>query len=106
MDRIPRKDMKTKHFRLSTDVRSTLQRKHDKWTPVCAFNRLSKDLSVLHALSKVLLTFFKKDDDGNEEDILCDGRVVKMFADMIRKSFKDEDFISGLFLFILLRCKG
>ena len=44
----------------------------------------------------MLLTFFKKEDcSSNEENVLCDGRVVKMFSDMIRKSFADEDFVSG-----------
>ena len=57
MQRIPRKDMDKKHFRLSTEVRVTLQRKYDRWTPVCVFNRVSKELFVLHALSG-LLTFF------------------------------------------------
>ena len=61
MQRIPRKDMDKKCFRLSTEVRATLQRKYDRWTPVSAFNRVSKELSVLHALSGLLLTFFKKD---------------------------------------------
>ena len=96
MQHIPRKDMDKKRFRLSTEVRATLQRKHDRWTPVRAFNRVSKELSVLHALSGLLLTFFKKDGgDPKEENVLCDGRVVKMISDMIRKSFADEDFVSG-----------
>ena len=61
-----------------------------------AFNRVNKELVVLDSLSKMLLAFFKKENDSDDnKEVLCDGRAVKMFSDMIRKSFKDEDFISG-----------
>ena len=62
-----------------------------------AYNRVSKGLTLLTSLCKMLLCFFKKnaEDAEDDEDVLCDGRVVRMFSDMIRKSFKDEEFMSG-----------
>ena len=100
MDRIPRKEMvcNDKLFRVLSEVWSVLQRKHDRWSAVRAFERVKKDLNVLHKLCKVFLTFFKK--EGNDKDGLavCDGRSVKMFADMIMKSLRDEDFVSGMIL--------
>ena len=40
--------------------------------------------------------FFKKtSEDAKDEDVLCDGRVVRMFSNMIRKSFKDKEFMAG-----------
>ena len=106
---IPRKDMdKKQRFTLSTEVRAILQRKYDRWTPVCAFNRVNKELFVLDSLSKMLLAFVKKENDSDDnEEVLCDGRAAKMFSDMIRKSFKDEDFISGNISIIIYtgRCK-
>ena len=56
---IPRKDTdKKKRFTLSTEVRATLQRKHDRWTPVRAFDRVNKELVILYSLAKMLLAFF------------------------------------------------
>ena len=60
MDRVARKDIKQgKHFRLSTEVRATLKHKHDRWTPYRAYSRVSKDLGVLRALCKLILSFFQ-----------------------------------------------
>ena len=83
---IPRKDMdKKKRFTLSTEVRATLERKHDRWTHVRAFDRVNKELLFLYSLAKMLSALFKKDNDsGDKEEVLCDGRAVKMFSDMIR----------------------
>ena len=55
MERIPRKEMSSskKLFRVSSEVRSVLQRKHDKWSPVRAYDRLKKDLHVFHVMCKV-----------------------------------------------------
>ena len=78
-----------------------LERKFDHWTPVCAYNRVSKELTLLTSLCKMLLCFFKKSsEDAEDEDVLCDGRVVRMFSDMIHKSFKDEGFMSGKPVFL------
>ena len=71
--RIPRKDMKKKRFRLSTEVRATLQKKYDRWTPVRAFERISKELVLLNSLCKMLLSFFKDGDVQEGDDVLCDG---------------------------------
>ena len=95
MERIPCKDMKDKLFRVSTEVRSVLQRQHDHWSPLRAFERVKKDLDILHVLCKVFLAFFKKESD-DERAAVCNGKSVKMFADMIRKSLQDEDFVLGM----------
>ena len=86
---------------LSTEVRAMLERKFDRWSPVRAYNRVSKELTLLTSLCKMILCFFKKSsEDAEDEDVLCDGRVVRMFSDMIRKSFKDEEFMSGRSVFL------
>ena len=96
MDRVPRKKMSVnkKLFRVSTEVRSVLQRKHNKWSPVRAFDRVGKDLNIFYKMCKVFLTFLKK--FGQDDDLAsCDGRVVKIFADMVKKSLHDDGFVSG-----------
>ena len=97
-DRIARKDM-GKRFRLSTEVCATLQRKHDRWTPYCAYSRVEKELSVFRALSQILLSFFKDNssmdaESNNESNVGCNGRAVKMFTDLIKRSLRDDDFVS------------
>ena len=88
--------VKKPRFRLATEVRATLERKYDRWSPVRAYNRVAKELMMLISLCKIILGFFKKtSEDAKDEDVLCDGRAVRMFSDMIRKSFKDEEFMSG-----------
>ena len=101
-EHIARKEvLKKPRFRLSTEVRATLKRKYDRWSPVRAYNRVSKELTMLTSLCKMILCFFKKSsEDAEDEDVLCDGRMVRMFLDMIRKSFKDEEFMSGKPVFL------
>ena len=104
MNRVARKEMKAKsRFRLSTEVRATLQRKHDKWTPYRALSRVSKEIQAFQSMCLLILSFFKgkaDDDEGSSDDVACDGRSIRMFSDMIRSSLRDEDFISGKFFFI------
>ena len=100
-EHIARKQVVKPRFRLSIEVRATLERKFDHWMPVHAYNRVSTELTMLTSLCKMLLCFFKKcSEDVEEEDMLCDGQVVRMFSDMIRKSFKDEEFMSGKPVFL------
>ena len=56
-----------KCFRLSTEVRATLQRKHDRWTPYRAYRRVVKELSVFQALCQILLSFFKDNSSTDAE---------------------------------------
>ena len=91
-DRVARKDM-GKRFRLSTEVRATLQRKHDSWTPYRAYSRVEKELSVFRALCKMIISFFQMPATENDE-VGCNGRAVKMFADLIKRSLRDEDFVA------------
>ena len=95
-DRVARKDM-GKRFRLSTEVRSTLQRQHDRWTPYRAYSRVEKELSVFRALCKMIISFFQMPAAAtteNDDEVGCNGRAVKMFADLIKRSFRDEDFLA------------
>ena len=85
-DCISRKDM-GKRFRLSSEVRATLQRKHDRWTPYHAYRRVEKELSVFRALCKIILSFFQMPPKTDEGEVGCNG--MKMFA-----SFRDDDFVS------------
>ena len=100
MDRVARKDMKQgKRFRLSTEVRATLQRKHDRWTPYRAYSRVNKELGVFRALCKIILSFFQDNStdaatESNESKVGCNGKTVKMFAEMIKRSLRDDDFVS------------
>ena len=96
-DRVARKDMGKKRFRLSTEVRSTLQRQHDRWTPYRAYSRVEKELSVFRALCKIILSFFQMPAAAtteNDDQVGCNGRGVKMFADLIKRSLRDEDFLA------------
>ena len=96
-DRIARKDMGKKRFRLSTEVHATLQRKHDRWTPYRAFSRVEKELSVFRALCQMLISFFQTPPAttaDNDEEVGCNGRAVKMFSDLIKRSLRDDDFVS------------
>ena len=93
-DRVARKDM-GKRFRLSTEVRATLQCKHDRWTPYRAYSRVEKELSVFRALCKMIISFFQMPAAAtteNDDEVGCNGRAVKMFADLIKRSLRDEDF--------------
>ena len=114
-EHIARKEvLKKPKFRLSTEVRATLERKYDRWSPVRVYNRVSKELTMLISLCKIILCFFRNScEDAEDEDVLCDGRAVRMFSDMIRKSFKDEEFMSGkpvfsytfwVFMVLLVAC--
>ena len=100
-DRVARKDMKQgKRFRLSTEVRATLQRKHDRWTPYRAYSRVEKELGVFRALCQIILSFFKDNsstdaESNNESKVGCNGRAVKMFSELIKRSLRDDDFVSG-----------
>ena len=81
--------------------------KYDRWMPVRAFNRVNKELVILDSLCKMLLFFFKKENEiGDNEQVLCDGKSVKMISNMIRKSFRDEEFISGNIQKVFLRIKS
>ena len=86
MDRVARKDMKQgKRFRLSTEVRATLQRKHDRWTPYRAYSRVEKDLGVFRALCKIILSFFQDNSmaavtENESNEVGCNGKAVKMFS--------------------------
>ena len=96
-DRVARKDMGKKRFRLSTEVRSTLQRQHDRWTPYRAYSRVEKELSVFRALCKIILSFFQMPAAAtteNDDQVGCNGRAVKMFADLIKRSLRDDDFLA------------
>ena len=95
MERVPQKEIVKKNFKLTTQVRSILERKNDKWSPVKAYNRLSKDVGIFHVLMKMFLSFFRRQ-EGGSDDSRCDGRVVKMFTEMVKKSLKDDDFVSGM----------
>ena len=54
-EHIAHKEVVKPRFRLSMEVRATLERKFDRWTPVHAYNRVSKELTLLTSLCKMLL---------------------------------------------------
>ena len=83
---------------MSTEVPATIQRKHDRWTPYGAYSRVEKDLGVLRALCKIILLFFQDNSMAavteNESKVGCNGKAVKMFSEMIKRSLRDDDFVS------------
>ena len=85
---------KKRRFRLSTEVRATLQRKHDSWTPYRAYSRIEKELGVFRAIIKIILSFFQMPSTTDGGEVGCNGRAVKMFTDLIKRSFTDDDFVS------------
>ena len=91
-DHVARKDM-GKQFILSTEVCATLQRKHDRWTRYHAYSRVEKELSAFRALCKMIISFFQMPATENDE-VGCNGRAVKMFANLIKRSLRDEDFVA------------
>ena len=92
-DRVSRKHM-GKRFRLSTEVRATLQRKHDRWTPYRAYSRVEREVGVFRAICQIILSFFRIPQKAEEGEVGCNGRAVKMFSDLIKRSFRDDDFVS------------
>ena len=92
-DHVSRKHM-GKRFILSSEVRATLQHKHDRWMPYRAYSRVEKEVGVFRALCQIILSFFKMPPKTDEGEVGCNGRAVKMFADLIKRSFRDDDFVS------------
>ena len=72
MERAPQKEIVRKNFKLTTQVRSILERNNDKWSPVQAHNRLSKDVGIFHVLMKMFISFFRQQEAGSD-DSRCDG---------------------------------
>ena len=68
-----------KQFRLSTEVRATLQHKHDRWTPYHTYSRVEKELSVFRAICQIILSFFQMAKKENDEEVGCNGKAIKMF---------------------------
>ena len=79
MDRLPRKTMASsnkKVYSLTSEIKSVLERKHDKWSVVMAFDRVKFDLNVLNALCKVLMCLFRKEEDNDGSEVACVCNIV------------------------------
>ena len=97
-NRLARKTMEAKKvYLLSTEVKSVLDRKYDKWSVSMAFERVKLDLNILTTLCRLLMYFFWDDSDTDGSKAACSGSTVAMFATMMKKAFKNDDFISGLY---------
>ena len=95
--------METKKvYSLSTDVKSFLDRQFDKWSVSSAFERGKCDLNVLTTLCRLLMFFFWDDSDTDGSKAVCSKSTVAMFATMMKKAFKNEDFISGMYFLFLV----
>ena len=98
-NRLARKTMEAKKvYSLSTEVKSVLDRKFDKWSVSSAFERVKLDLNGLTTLCRLLMYFFWDDSDTDGLKAACSKSTVAMFATMMKKAFKNEDFISGMYL--------
>ena len=55
---------------------------------------------MFRALCKIILSFFQDNStdavtsESNESKVGCNGKAVKMFAEMIKYSSRDDDFVS------------
>ena len=59
------------------------------------YSRVEKDLGVFRALCKLILLFFQMAVTENNDEVGYNGKaVIKMFAEMIRCSLRDDDFVS------------
>ena len=59
------------------------------------YSRVEKDLGVFRALCKLILSFFQTAVTENNDEVGYNGKaVIKMFAEMIRCSLRDDDFVS------------
>ena len=99
MDRVPRKEMALG----KTYVVSNEDRQHDKWSTATAYKHVKCDLNVMTKLCKMLLHFFKNDGDEDTSMATCNKQTIRVFATLMKRAFKDDDFISGMYL--LLNCR-
>ena len=81
MERIAHKKLPSskKLFRVSSEVHSVLQRKHDKWSLLRAYDRLKKDLHIFHVMCKVLLSFLLNLEQSLMKMLLVMGRQSRCF---------------------------
>ena len=81
MERIAHKKLPAskKLFRVSSEVHSVLQRKHDKWSLLRAYDRLKKDLHIFHVMCKVLLSFLLNLEQSLMKMLLVMGRQSRCF---------------------------
>ena len=104
MDRVPGKEMASgKTYVVSNEVRSVLDRQHDKWSTATAYDHVKCDLNVMTKLCKMLLHFFKDKGDEDTSMATCNKQTIGVFATLMEQAFKDDDFISGVYL--LLNCR-
>ena len=79
---------------MSSEVLATLEHKHDRSTPYRAYSRMKKEVGVFRAICNIILSFFKMPPKTDEGEVGCNGRAVKMFTDLIKRSFRDDNFVS------------
>ena len=85
MDRVPRKEMVSgKTCLVSNEVRSVLDRQHDKWSTATAYDRVRCDLNVMTKLCGVLLHFFKNEGDVDMSMAACNKQTVGLFATLMK----------------------
>ena len=87
-------------LKLSTKLKSIVDRSHDRWTTQKAYRRLTGQLHILRSMITMLLARFKDDVkklytnpfDCSSKCNLC---AVTLFASMIKRCFQEEQFIQG-----------
>ena len=111
MKRIPRKRIAScdreevgeyssnkKTCKLSQKQKSIIDRKHDSWTVEKAHERLKRELHLLRCFLTIVLSLFKDDvkklvSQPVNTTFKCNMKAVAMFASIIKRRFKDEEFI-------------
>ena len=84
---------KAKAYVLSSEVRSILCRKNDKWSPTTAYERVKQDLNILTKICGVFLGFLRNDND--DELAECSKQSISMISTMMKKALSDDDLLSG-----------
>ena len=104
MDSVPRKEIASgKTYVVSNEVRSVLDRQHDKWSTATAYDLVKCDLNVMTKLCKMLLHFFKNDVDKDTSMATSNKQTIRVVATVKKRAFMENNFISGVYL--LLNCR-
>ena len=111
MKHLPRKSIfskdgiskKKRVFKLSSKVRSILNRCYNKWSIASAHQRIALDLSLYEKFMGIMLSLFKGDliricEQSSSIDSKCNLKAVMMFASMIEDWFTDDHLLTGKFV--------
>ena len=88
-----------KVYKLSTKVKSIINRKYDGWSAHKAHEWVKHDLNISGSFMRIILSLFKGNlkkiyQEPNEVKSYCDIKSTAMFSGMIKDKIDDE-FLTG-----------